>query len=159
MLDISQVREFLIKPALDDIGLYSEGAEELLVATMAQESLGGTYIVQRHGPALGIYQMEPTTHDDIWNNYLKYHPDLAHKIIAPFSINSRVGNPGHEEVMYNLRYATQMARIHYYRFPDALPAKNDLNGIWQVYKRRYNSISGSATIDSFMANYKKFTHT
>ena len=69
MIDNKQLRECIIKPTLDSLQMYSQAAEELLVFTCACESLGGTYLKQVKGPALGIYQMEPATYQDIWENY------------------------------------------------------------------------------------------
>ena len=71
MLNIKQLREFIIKPALYDLVMYSPEAEELLVFTCAVESKGCSYIKQIEGPALGIYQMEPATYNDLWQNYIK----------------------------------------------------------------------------------------
>ena len=51
--------------------LVSQEAENLLMGTAAQESALGEYIRQLgNGPALGIFQMEPETFDDIVRNYL-----------------------------------------------------------------------------------------
>jgi hypothetical protein len=61
MFNITQFRELLIRPVLDSLQMYSKDAEELLVFTCAAESNGGTYLHQVKGPALGIYQCEPST--------------------------------------------------------------------------------------------------
>lgn len=47
---------------------------ELLLLTCAAESAMGKYIMQVGGPARGIFQMEPNTEKDIWENWLKYKP-------------------------------------------------------------------------------------
>ena len=60
----------LIRRTLKDITLYSEDAVDLLMMTAAAESNLGEYLRQINGPALGAFQMEPGTHDDIWKNYL-----------------------------------------------------------------------------------------
>ena len=62
MIDNKQLRELIIGPSLDALQMYSKEAEEILVFTCASESLGGTYLKQVKGPALGIYQMEPATY-------------------------------------------------------------------------------------------------
>jgi hypothetical protein len=48
---------------------YDRAAAQLLLGTALKESLQLKYRRQIQGPALGYYQMEPATHDDIWNNY------------------------------------------------------------------------------------------
>lgn len=66
-INCEQLRLYVIRPTLEKIELWSEAAENLLLGTTAQESHMGTYIKQvGKGPALGIYQMEPATHKDIW---------------------------------------------------------------------------------------------
>src|SRR5260370_40232291 len=59
----------LIKDTLTPLGLYSADAEELLMATCAQESLLGQYRHQVNGPAIGIVQDEPADFNDLWKNY------------------------------------------------------------------------------------------
>jgi hypothetical protein len=49
----------------------------LLLGTALTESGDMHYLHQLgNGPALGVYQMEPTTHEDIYDNYLKYKKEL-----------------------------------------------------------------------------------
>jgi hypothetical protein len=65
-----------IGPVLRQLGLDEyrmQAAEELLLGTALQES-GLIYRRQlNNGPALGLFQMEPATHDDIWADFLTYH--------------------------------------------------------------------------------------
>ena len=78
MIDKAQLTDYIIKPTLLQIGLFNHTAVNLLLGTCAQESRMGTYVHQLgNGPALGIYQIEPATHNDIWANFLKYKPALA----------------------------------------------------------------------------------
>lgn len=139
----------LIRAALMPLGLYSEDAEELLMATCAQESKLGLYRHQINGPALGIFQMEPEDHNDIWKNYLTYHPALQSALrrvaghIAPAAIDLQFNDP----------YAIAMCRIHYERAPGALPAATDLSGLWWYYKQHYNTPAGAATEAEFRHNY------
>jgi hypothetical protein len=70
--DKKQFRD-LIQRTLQDLGMHSESAVNLLLGTAAQESQFGTYFRQiGGGPALGVFQMEPDTEIDIWDNYLRY---------------------------------------------------------------------------------------
>lgn len=154
MFNAHQFRLHIIRPCLDKVGLYAPEAEELLIAIMAHESLGGTYIKQIEGPALGIYQMEKTTHDSIWDNFLVFRHDLAHKIVLQFN---KMRKPSAEEMIHDLFYATLMARIYFLRVSDALPPANDIDAIWQYYKSFYNTAIGKAKKEDFVKNYKKFT--
>ena len=67
MIDRHQLDRDIIEPVLSRLHAASPAARALLLGTAAQESAMGRYIRQlRGGPALGIFQMEPATHDDIW---------------------------------------------------------------------------------------------
>jgi len=153
MIDNKQLRELIIGPALDALQMYSKEAEEILVFTCASESLGGTYLKQVKGPALGIYQMEPATYIDIWENYIKYSSSLMNLVSIHFDA-SRIPNP--ERMIYDLRFATAMARLHYRRRKEPLPKANDVEGLWQYYKKYYNTPLGKAEKEATIKHYSKF---
>lgn len=156
MLNNLQFREKVLRPALENIQLYSKDIEELLVATMAHESKGGTYVAQVGGDArsaLGIYQMEPFTYDSLWGHYLSSDAQLAARILNSMRYLQK---PPSDHLVYNLRLATIMARVFYLQLKDKIPDRDDLEGIWHLYKTYYNSSKGSATKDEFMADYFHF---
>ena len=152
MIDISQFRELIIKPALTVIDAYSEAADELVLGTALQESrlqyikqLGG-------GPALGVFQMEPNTHDDIWENYLAYQDELAEKVLTLAAPNGG-GHPSANELIGNMWYAAAMCRIHYRRVPDALPNAGDVPGMAAYWKEHYNTYLGAGTEEEYEENW------
>jgi len=69
-----------IRPALNILGKGGRAAEQLVLGTAIQESL----LIHRqqlgNGPALGLFQMEPATHNDCWQSYLNFRRDLADKV-------------------------------------------------------------------------------
>lgn len=152
MIANKHLRECIIRPALDRLGLYSVAAEELLVITAAQESLAGTYLMQcdsqgyPRGPALGIYQMEPATFHDLWENFLLYHRLIAERIPEP-------GPWPAERLIYDLRFATQIARLHYYRFTTPIP--DDVDGQIRYYKKYWNTDLGAASLAEIKTNYER----
>jgi len=150
-INTKQLIELIIQPTLKEFDLYSPSAEQLLAATCAQESLMGTYLSQVNGPALGIFMMEPATHDDICLNFLKRKvgwPDSNMAInLYPFDC---------ERLPTDFKYATAMCRIHYLRVKEPLPAFNDIDGIWKYYKQYYNTPGGAATQTQFLLNYLKY---
>ncbi len=154
MLDINQFRESIVKSTLNDLLLYSPEAEELLVFTCATESIGGTYVRQLQGPALGIYQMEPETYTDIWANYLHNQNNLRMILITNFDV-SRIPSP--ERMIYDMRFSTAIARIFYARFKEPLPKIDDVDNIWWYYKRYWNTEKGSAKKDISISHYNMFT--
>jgi len=119
----------VIKPVLLKLGLHSPAAEQLLLATAIQES-HLKYRKQIGGPALSYFQIEPNTHDDIWNNFLKYRPQLSNKVIGLMS--SPVANKI-KELENNDKYAAAIARIHYLRVPAPIPQYNKFINNWKKY--------------------------
>lgn len=154
MLNCNQLKEFIIKPALCDLMLYSDVAMELMVFTCANESDGGKYIKQIKGPALGIYQMEPETYNDLWANYLNNKPSLMLILNNTFDCNRM---PSEDRLIYDLRFATAMARIHYARIQYPLPSVFCIDGIWNYYKKFYNTPAGKAEYITAVNKYNAFT--
>ena len=153
MLNIEQFKKNIVTPALSLLQLYSDDALELLVFTCAVESNGGMYVHQVGGPALGIYQMEPNTHTDIWINHIHHSPTLVNLLSLNFNCGAI---PSPDRLIYDLRYATAMARIHYYRVTEALPDGNDSDGVWAYYKKYFNTPLGKAKKTSSLKKYEAF---
>ncbi len=153
MLDCSQFRSLIIEPVLSKLQLYSKNAEELLVFTCAAESLGGTLLHQIKGPALGIFQMEPNTYTDIWTNYIRNRNKLA-TLMALNMECSRI--PPLERMIYDLHFATAMARIHYARVQENLPDAANVDAIWDYYKKYYNTEQGKAKKEDSVKKYQAF---
>jgi hypothetical protein len=148
MIYREHLRQYVIRPTLQQIGMWSLAAENLLLGTAAHESRMGHYLVQiGGGPALGIYQVEPKTHDDIWQHFLKSRPAIADRIssLTPF-IDA-------EQMIANMAYATAMARMVYYRRPEPLPAADDLPGMARYWKKFYNTPLGAGTTKQFIDSY------
>lgn len=156
MFKAEQLRELIIKPVLIDLLMLSDEAVELLLFTCANESLGGTYLKQIHGPALGIYQMEPETYNDIWQNYIMTRNDLKLLLLHNFDA-ARM--PSEERMVYDLRFATAMARIHYRRVREALPNPNDTMAMFNYYKAYYNSYAGKANYADSLRAYLRFKNS
>lgn len=146
-IDKKQLRE-LIKETLKEIDLYSEDAVNLLMGTAAQESHLGTYIRQLgSGPALGIFQMEPSTFKDIMINYLYFKPELLKKILH--SCKQSMITP--IDIVWNLKLAICFARLQYYRRPEPLPTTK--GGYAAYWKQFYNTHLGKGTEQEFINNY------
>jgi hypothetical protein len=153
MLNANQLSELIISPALSDLLMYSKDAVELLLFTCAVESNGGSFIKQINGPALGIYQMEPKTYADIWDNYINNKNSILMKLIHNFECN-RI--PSEDRLIYDLRYATAITRIHYERVNSPLPKAGDIDAIYEYYKKYYNTSLGKADYEKCISAYNKF---
>lgn len=151
-MNARQFREFIVRPVLQATSMHSENAENLLMGTAAQES-HFEYIKQLGaGPALGLFQMEPDTHDDIWANYLRYRAEVQESIMIACGIGGEQCISG--RLLWDLRYATLMCRVHYRRVTAALPS--DIDGMAHYWKDHYNTELGAGTVDEFKQNYGKF---
>jgi hypothetical protein len=151
--DPKQFREEIIRPTLILMDMGSLAAENLLMGTMAQESHFGKYIKQLgNGPALGIYQMEPNTHNDIVNNYIKFKNQIKRDLNDKFGYKFLDS----EILKYDLRYATVFCRLHYRRVPKPLPNSNNVMELARYWKKYYNTHLGAGTEKEFIHNYEKF---
>jgi hypothetical protein len=158
MIYCQQLREYVIRPVLHDLGKYSRNAEELLLLTAAQESGLGKYLHQLgDGPAIGIYQMEPATHDDIWQNFLEYKPTLGNTILR-WEMPRAFTDNNAKEMAGNLYYATAMARCFYLRFAEGLPHFKEVEAMAKYWKKYYNTPKGAGTVEEAKENYKKYVN-
>ena len=139
----------VVRPALLTIGMYSRRAEHLLLGTAIQES-GLTHRDQQDGgPALGLFQIEPATHDDIWANYLEYRTDLAPRVQTLLvSGPSRI-----EQLRNNDLYGAALARVLYERTGRPLPAVADIDAHASFWKEHYNTPRGQGEVDQYVANW------
>lgn len=156
MINVKQLEELIIVPTLQYLDPeipFSDAAVELLKMTAAHESHLGSYIAQVNGPALGIYQMEPATEDDIWTNFLEYRHGLSDKIDT---LCSDLVYPPSKELASNLVFATAMARVHYYRDKYPLPDAMDIEGLAQYAKRVYNTVEGKAEWRDYYNAYNRY---
>ena len=159
-INTKQLIELIIQPTLKDLNLYSLAAEQLLAGTCAQESGMGTYLKQvGAGPALGAWQMEKQSHDDIWKNYLIYSTKETLRN-SLFDTTEIADKPEGEDIshylIFNLKYACAMARIHYLRVKEPLPPANDIPALAAYYKKYYNTPNGGASEQQFIDNWNKY---
>lgn len=161
MIDVEQFRTFVVQPVLQSLAgwnaaMNTPAAENLLLGTAVQES-HLTYLAQLGGgPALGVMQIEPNTHDDIWTNYLAYRTDLA-TVVESFSAGG--GHTAHQ-LPWNLAYSVAMARLVYWRQPSPMPADGaDIEALGAFWKTHYNTPGGAGTAAEWVANFQKYVTT
>ncbi len=149
-IDPRDLRKYVIAPALAALSLDGDAAEELMLGTALQESGAGRRLAQVKGPALGIWQMEPATHADIWQNFLTGHTGIA---IAVHGLMLPKIEPV-QQLEGNLYYACAMARLVYYRVSEPLPAAGGLAAQAAFYKTHYNTAAGAASAAEYIANWR-----
>lgn len=151
--DAGQFRRELIRPTLQKMGYHSLAAEELLLGTALAESNLKARRQFGDGPARGLFQMEPATHDDLWANYLKFRPQLG----AAVRLFIGQARPSADLLEFNDAYACAMARTLYLRVPKAVPAEGDLPGQAAYWKQHYNTPGGKGTVEHYLAAARSST--
>lgn len=150
-----ELRQWVIKPTLKRLGVYSKVAESLLLATAAQESGLGSHLKPAGQRALGIYQIHSLSHRHIWDDHLAKHSEMASIVRGLASQHDFLTHP-HAELATNLSYATAIAWFMYARHRDfTLPQTNDISALAQTWKRFYHPNKNSSTAD-FSKNFERY---
>lgn len=161
-LNVRQLRDFVVRPVLAQLGLPgARAAEQLVLGTAAQES-GFEHIDQLEppgrpavpGPALGLWQMERLTFNDMWDRFLTStaaRRELRAKVAqllapspAPF-----------EQLCGNLYFAAALCRIRYYERPFRLQEEASVDQLAAWWKAFYNTEQGKGTPAQFIASYRR----
>lgn len=139
--------ENIIIETLQNVGLYSPEAVQIILATAAHESKGGEFIRQYPvGPALGIFQIEKATFSDILNNYLANHETLREKIRQECNCFAMVA----DALVYNLKLSIVFCRLKYLMCPGELPAVGDWKNVAAYWKKYYNTPIGAGKVEEFL---------
>jgi hypothetical protein len=146
MLDPEQFRRLVIRPVVRRLDLWSPAAERLLLGTALTES-GLRHLHQVRGPARGLYQIEPATLRDLYANWLPRRPALAEGLRG---LASPHGAP-EDQLIWNLAYASAVARLIYCRVPEPLPRAGDLPALAEYWKAHFNTPAGRGAPADFIA--------
>lgn len=149
-----QLRNYVIKTTLKQLGEWSPAAEQLLLGTAAQESGLGFHLKSGRKQGLGIYQITPRTHINIWDRYLVHLPDLASGIRGLASQHEFLAHP-HAELATNLSYATAIAWMIYRRCNKPLPQDGCIEDIARYWARHFHT-KPNGTAQDFIISYHKF---
>lgn len=143
-LDPRHVRDLIVRPTLEYLGLPGGiAAEKLVLGTAAQESKFKYLRQLGYGPALGIFQMEPAT-----------FRDLQKRMPLELMVNmNRLGTQP-DEMTWNLRFACAMCRVHYYLRPFKIAEDADMPTIAGYWKKHFNTRLGVGTPKQFLASWK-----
>ena len=132
-----------IAETLNEMNRYSPEAVELLFMIAAHESKLGKYRRQiGGGPALGIYQIEPVTHDSIWDNC-----DSIYMLAKQMNIVRNV-----DALVNDDRYSTFVARCYLLMDKKPLPKTPEAMA---KYCKSYWNRTGKATPEQYLDAYNK----
>ena len=149
-MDAQQLHDLIIKPTLEYMNgnYYSKDAAFLLLCTAAIESNCGHYIKQVNGPALGIWQMEPNTLHDIYDNcdaIVTNHTEMYKKLDSIDLFDATSSEELEQSLVISPMYACAMSRLKYSMDSEALPDHKDIGAVYRYYKRIYNTPLGAST--------------
>jgi len=152
LLDIQNFKNLILIPTLKDVGLCSESAVNLLLGTAIQESRL-TYLKQKGGgPALGLFQIEPATLNDIYFRYLLREDkrELMERV-QRFTTQQGI----RDQVISNIPFAVVIARVRYLMVPEALPDDDDVEALGKYWETYYNG-GGKGHAYGFVENYRRY---
>ena len=143
MINHKQLRDLITRVLKEIPSGYSEDAVELLMMIAAHESRLGTYIKQTNGPALGVFQVEPATHDTVWE----------HGGSCKTNANLLAINWSEAGLEYDLRYQIFIARQRLFMFTETIPSNRMVMKMAEYCKRYWNTKHGKATAYDYHEAY------
>ncbi|NIB43278.1 hypothetical protein HBA55_26965 [Pseudomaricurvus alkylphenolicus] len=148
-----ELRQFVIQPTLLHLGDDRPCVENLLMGTAAQASGLGFHLTSDNNEGLGIYQIQPQTHIQLWDQYLINDPDLASRIRGLASQHEFLAHP-HAELATNLSYATALAWLKYQQAGAVIPDGAGLATLAEIW-HRYWCQSETLNPESFINSYRE----
>lgn len=110
MIKYSELKA-VIEKTTKEMDRYKPECTEFLCMLAAHESGLGRYRKQIEGPALSLFQIEPRTHNSIWDNC-----DSIHKLAAKLGIKRNLASLENDD-----RYAVFVARCYLLMDKNPLP--------------------------------------
>lgn len=139
----SELKKIVIKTTLE-MERHKPEMVELLCMIAAHESGLGKYRRQVNGPALSLFQIEPITHNSIWD-----HCDSIEMLAKKLGIKRNV-----ELLATDDRYAVFVARC--YLLMDKNPLPKTVCEMGEYAKTYWNSEGGKASPEAYIDAYIKW---
>jgi hypothetical protein len=137
--------------------MWTKAAEQLVMITAMQESRL-VFLKQLNGPALGLWQIEPVTHQDLWTTWIRHRPQVARQVLMVTGVrtsDAAVWDVPDSFLYTNLAYGAAICRLLYRRHKEPLPAADDVAGLAAYWKQHYNTPLGAGTVEQFAASANK----
>lgn len=132
----------------------SKEIHDIVLETAAVESLRGQLVRQKRGPALGIYQMEPETREDLLN-WLKYrHKDVYNEVMVFWEKKQT----DEWNYVHNIPWQTAMCLIKYWyvsghNLQDLCRDRSSRAVLWRI---RYNTLKGKGSVQAYIENARMY---
>jgi hypothetical protein len=157
MIGLTEVRQSVIR-AQTVLNLPGQFRQNLAIGTAAHESMGFKFRMQQGGgPAMGLWQIEPNTHKDLYANYLNARPSVRTRLISLLD-EPEADKLG--QLITNDAYAAGVCLLIYYRSPaktsDVDCDPNDVSLLAKIWKQHYNTPLGKGTERKFMDDYLRY---
>lgn len=151
----TELRHYVVRPTLKHMGMWSQPAENLLLGTAARESGLGFHLKMANTQALGIYQISPKMHRNIWDRFLAPKSDLSSLVRGLASQREFLSHP-HHELATNLAYATAIAWLVYWRHePNVTKIEStDIKSMGRLWQKYFHSRC-PGTVESFVDSYRE----
>lgn len=146
---ISDIKARIILPVLTALALPGDPVARLqLGAGIGNAETGYRTKVQVGGPALGFWQCERVTHDDVWLRSLPDRPDIARTLLGylPARFGGRAVGAA-EAMIESDAYAAGISAFVFFRSPVPLPPRDDPVAQCRAWKAGYNTSAGAGTVD------------
>lgn len=152
MINIIDLRRFVVRPTLERTGLWSRASEHLIIGTGLVES-GFRYLVQRNGPALSLFQIEPTTFAWLIMR-LSNDKELMLRVLKVLDMATLPTDP--HLLITNLGLACIIARLKYWYNPTPLPPADDVLKMAHYWAKIYNTKDNPRDIQRFVELYDQY---
>lgn len=124
-------------------------ARELLFGTACAESGLRPRFQDKHGTAIGLFQVEYATFLDLWNRAIKNkHPKLYKEIQKNYAGEDR--QIRFEDLQLSDELCAVFARMKYAESKSHIPPATDLEAQAKYYKKYYNTELGKASVQSYL---------
>ena len=136
----------IIEWTLNKMNMYSDDAAAMIYRTGMVET-GYKHLKQMgSGPAIGFFQIEPATMNDVMDNYVEYRPQIKTDLYAlGFDEKDSV-----IRVMGSIVLQVAFCRLCYRRDSKAIPSLENMEAQAKYWKRVYNTKLGKGTVKHFM---------
>ena len=139
----------IAEQVLKHMCVYSDEAMDLVMRTGAVESLYQNIEQQsENSPAVGFFQVEQATADDIWHNYLMFRKTSMLPLVEQVTGHRFADGPWNRfQIMSNIALQVALCRLKYLRVPHPIP--KSVNAQAEYWLKYYNG-GGHGTVDRFI---------
>jgi hypothetical protein len=153
VINIHQLRELIIKPSLQQTGLYSPEAELLMIGTALVES-NLSFLAQRPTPiARSIWMIEQPTYTDLRIRLIG-NKGLAQKILDCLWMDDFPQN--YDYLSGNLTAACLFARLKYWFSKEHIPIPGNAQSLAGFWARIYNTRNLDSDKKRFIELFNKY---